>query len=98
MVPEIRSQKIDRELASFYIITGPKVRSLYGATAWYLHIRERMHQLLQVIRIEAYLIMQNVIVSWPRSPLEKKHALSSINSQKNNVNLGKLNDSRTKFQ
>jgi hypothetical protein len=30
-----------------------------------------MHQLLQVIGVEAYLIMQDVIVSWPRSPLAK---------------------------
>jgi hypothetical protein len=28
------------------------------------------------------LIMHDVIVSWPRSPLLKKHALSSVNSQK----------------
>jgi len=43
-----------------------------------------MHQLLQVIRVEAYLIMQDVIVSWPRSPLAKKkeHAIRTINSQK----------------
>jgi hypothetical protein len=35
-----------------------------------------MHQLLQIIRTEAYLIMQDVVVSWPRSPLaKKKHAI-----------------------
>ena len=59
-----------------------------------------MHQLLQVIRVEAYLIMQDVIVSWPRSPLATKRNMQlelSIH-RKNNVYIGKLNDSRTKFQ
>jgi len=36
----------------------------------YLHIRQRMHHLLQVIRVKAYVIMQDVIgqqscCGWP---------------------------------
>jgi hypothetical protein len=70
LVPEIKSQEIACE-QKFFQKTGQKGSKSLWASAWYLHVRERMHQLLQVIGVEAYLIMQDVIVSWPRSPLAK---------------------------